>query len=118
MTLSTPGRLKIFFGFSAKYEAQNVFFIHSFIHFKISASARRAQRARFSDTLTLSNLRFLDNTFQFAMFENCLGPTALKMYNQLDFTGMTKDIATVLKQMEHVIIGDLNETYERYNICL
>ena len=50
------------------------------------------------------------------MFENCLGPTALKMYNQLDFTGMTKDIATVLKQMEHVIIGDLNETYERYNI--
>ena len=27
---------------------------------------------------------------------------------------MTKDIATVLKQMEHLIIGDLNETYERY----
>ena len=26
-----PGRLKKFFGFSAKYEAQNVFFIHSFI---------------------------------------------------------------------------------------
>ena len=48
------------------------------------------------------------------MFENCLGPTALKMYNQLDFTGMTNDIATILKQMEHAIIGDLNETYERY----
>ena len=66
----------------------------------------------------LSNLRFLDNTFQFAMFENCLGPTALKMNDQLDFTGMTKDIATVLKQMEHVIIGDLNETYERYSMSL
>ena len=30
MLLCSPGRLKIFFGFSAKFEAQNVFFIHSF----------------------------------------------------------------------------------------
>ena len=49
-----PGHLKKNFGFSAKFEAQNVFFfiIHSF---KISALAPRA-RARFSDALSCATV--------------------------------------------------------------
>ena len=65
--------------------------------------------------MTLSNLKSLGNTFQFAMLENCLGSTALKMYNQLTFTG-TKTALKVLEEMELAIVGELKETYERY--CL
>ena len=50
--LSLTGHLKEFFYFSAKFEAHKVFF--SFIHFKISASARRAVCVQFSDALILS----------------------------------------------------------------
>ena len=71
-------------------------------------------KQHWTNYIPLSNIRLLDDTFQFEMFENCLGPTALKMYDQPNFTRMVKDIAIVLKQIEHVIIGDLNETYERY----
>ena len=39
---------------------------------------------------------------------------SIKLHNQLNFTRMPKDIAIVLTQVQHVIIGNLNEICERY----
>ncbi len=65
--------------------------------------------------MTLSNLKSLELPIQLAMFENCLGPSALKVYNLLEFSQEEeKSIATILQKMEMAVIGELNVTYERY----
>ena len=72
-------------------------------------------KQQWNNYMTLSNLKSLGDTFQFAMLENCLGSSALKMYNQLSFPGR-KSVSKALELMELCIVGELNETYERY--CL
>ena len=49
------------------------------------------------------------------MLLNSIGTDALKIYNVFAFdNGDTRDIATILKKFDEQIIGELNETYERY----
>ena len=56
-----------------------------------------------------------DESFQFAMLENCLGATAIKIYNPLEHNSSgTKSVSLILQKLKQIIIGELNETYERY----
>ena len=49
------------------------------------------------------------------MLLNSIGTDALNIYNGFAFdNGDTRDIATILKKFDEQIIGELNETYERY----
>ena len=55
------------------------------------------------------------NEKQLAMFENCLGVEGLKMCNSLSFAHEeTRTVSTILTKMDLQIVGELNETYERY----
>ena len=55
------------------------------------------------------------NEKQLAMFGNCLGVEGLKMCNSLSFAHEeTRMISTILTKMDLQIVGELNETYERY----
>ena len=57
------------------------------------------------------------NEKQFVMFENCLGVEGIKMCNSLSFAHEeTRTISTILTKLDLQIVGELNETYERY-IC-
>lgn len=72
-------------------------------------------KQQWTNYCTLSFLDRMDAKFQFAMMENCLGPAALKSYNSLVFgRGEIKNIASIMNKMELLIVGELNETYERY----
>ena len=49
------------------------------------------------------------------MFENCLGAEGLKICNSLSFAHEeTRNISTILTKMDLQIVGELNETCERY----
>ena len=53
--------------------------------------------------------------YQTAMLLNSIGTDTLKIYNGFAFdNGDTRDTATILKKFDEQIIGELNETYERY----
>ena len=57
------------------------------------------------------------NEKQLAMFQNCLGVEGLKMCNSLSFAHEeTRTISTILTKIDFQIpvVGELNETYERY----
>ena len=59
------------------------------------------------------------NEKQLAMFENCLGVEGLKMCNSLSFAHEeTRTVSTILTKMDLQIVGELNETYERYILNL
>ncbi|GFR97874.1 hypothetical protein ElyMa_002756100 [Elysia marginata] len=56
-----------------------------------------------------------DNKYQKAMFLHCIGPDALKVYNTFNLAedGTTK-LQDIIAKFENFIIGETNETYERY----
>ena len=57
----------------------------------------------------------MDERYQLAMLENCLGITALKVYNNLTFAdGEVKSVQICMNKLEQQIVGQINETYERY----
>ena len=63
----------------------------------------------------LSRLDTMDERYQLAMLENCLGITALKVYNNLTFAdGINLRVQICMNKLEQQIVGQINETYERY----
>ena len=63
----------------------------------------------------LSRLDTMDERYQLAMLETCLGITALKVYNNLTFAdGEVKSVQICMNKLEQQIVGQINETYERY----
>lgn len=56
-----------------------------------------------------------DASYQCAMFLNTVGPKGLAIYNSLDFAEGEKDNLKIIKEkFENYIIGETNETYERF----
>ena len=57
----------------------------------------------------------MDERYQLAMLENCLEITALKVYNSVTFAdGEVKTVQIYTNKLEQQIVGQINETYERY----
>ena len=71
-------------------------------------------KQQWGNYVTLSELDKFDNKVQLAMFESCLGPTALRVYNQLPIYEEGITLKNILPAMESALVGEQNETYERY----
>ena len=62
--------------------------------------------------------------YRTAVFLHCVGPAGIKVYNSLEFAPAgpennppaedKEDIDTIIKKFDECVIGDTNETYERY----
>ena len=65
---------------------------------------------------TISELTERDEKYQTAVFLHSMGSVGLKIYNSLEFTDQEnkEEIKTIIKKMDEYIIGNSNETYERY----
>jgi len=63
-----------------------------------------------------SGLERCPNRVRVATFLNCFSPTALKVYNQLDWEQPEDktDISKVTEKFQELCKGVINETYERY----
>ncbi|GFR79749.1 30S ribosomal protein S7P [Elysia marginata] len=56
-----------------------------------------------------------DKKYQKAMFLHCIGPDALKVYNTFNLAeDDTTKLQDIIAKFENFIIGETNETYERY----
>ena len=72
-------------------------------------------KQQWSNYVVISRLNSQSIDYQTAMVLNSIGTDALKIYNGFAFdNGDIRDIATILKKFDEQIIGELNETYERY----
>ena len=72
-------------------------------------------KQQWTNYLLLSRLDTMEEHYQLAMIENCLGITALKVYNNLTFIdGEVKSVQICMNKLEQQIVGQINETYERY----
>ena len=65
---------------------------------------------------TISELGLREKEYQSAVFLHSIGNAGLKIYNNLVFanTEDKNDVKTIIKKIDGYIIGDTNETYERY----
>ncbi|GFR81758.1 30S ribosomal protein S7P [Elysia marginata] len=56
-----------------------------------------------------------DNKYQKAMFLHCIGPDAFKVYNTFNLAeDDTTKLQDIIAKFENFIIGETNESYERY----
>ena len=64
----------------------------------------------------LTELDKKDKSYQSALFLHCVGPKGLRIYNGLTFseTEDKDDLPTMISKFDAYIIGETNETYERY----
>ena len=63
-------------------------------------------KQQWNNHMMLSNLRSLDESIQCAMLANCLGPTALKICDILEYNSSeTKSVSLILQKLEQTIIG-------------
>lgn len=64
----------------------------------------------------ISHLDQQPRDYQTALFLHCVGTEALKIYNGFVYSEEEDktDLPTVIKKFDQHIIGDTNETFERY----
>ena len=63
----------------------------------------------------ISRLNTQSTDYQTAMLLNSIGTEALKVYNGFVFSpDETRDVTHIIRKFDEHIIGQLNETYERY----
>ena len=60
----------------------------------------------------------MEDRYQLAMLENCLGITAREVYNNLTFAdGEVKSVQICMIKLEQQIVGQINETWKDRPIC-
>ena len=77
----------------------------------------------FKNYQIITALEQRDRAYQCAVFLHCIGPAGIKIYNGLEFAPAgpgnnvaedNEDIRTIIEKFDKYIIGETNETYERY----
>ena len=69
---------------------------------------------KWTNYLLLSGLDTIEVRYHLAMLDNCLGITALNVYNNLTCTDReVKSVQICMNKLEQQIVGQINETYER-----
>ena len=65
----------------------------------------------------ITNLDAQPEAYKVALFLHCIGPEALKVYNGLAFATEeeSKSLTKIFEMFDLHTIGEINETYERYN---
>ena len=73
-------------------------------------------RQKWKNFSILANLNDYGREYQVASLQNALGDHALKVYNGFDFQTEEDErtVEEILLQFDEYIVGELNETYERY----
>ena len=76
----------------------------------------RLWKEMYADYAIITKLDKESKEFQRAVFLNAAGPLARKVYNTFTFSDQEdkNDVALLMKKFDAHIIGELNETYERY----
>ena len=76
----------------------------------------RLWKETYADYAIITKLDKESKEFQRAVFLNAAGPLARKVYNTFTFSDQEdkNDVALLMKKFDAHIIGELNETYERY----
>ncbi|KAK3752981.1 hypothetical protein QZH41_016289 [Actinostola sp. cb2023] len=64
----------------------------------------------------ITNMRAQTEEYRIALFLHCIGPDALRIYNGFDFATEEeqKSLENVIQKFDQYAIGELNETYERF----
>lgn len=70
----------------------------------------------YSNYSIITELGKHDKAYQKAVFLHSMGPAGVKIFNTLTFSGEDDkdDIALITQKLDQYIIGEVNETYERY----
>ena len=78
-------------------------------------------RQLWDNYVVITELQKKDKKYQRAVFLNVIGPEGLRLFNTLKFSTLedgTKedeyDITLIVHKMDTIIVGEVNETYERY----
>ena len=73
-------------------------------------------KQQFENYATITDLNKRDKGYQVALFLHSAGTQALKVYNSLKFAPAEdkNDLETITRKFDDHIIGQVNETYERY----
>ncbi len=73
-------------------------------------------KQQFENYATITDLNKRDKGYQVALFLHSAGTQALKVYNSLKFAPAEdrNDLETITRKFDEHIIGQVNETYERY----
>ncbi|KAK3723357.1 hypothetical protein QZH41_002823 [Actinostola sp. cb2023] len=64
----------------------------------------------------ITNMRAQTEEYRIVLFLHCIGPDALRIYNGFDFATEEeqKSLENVIQKFDQYAIGELNETYERF----
>ena len=72
-------------------------------------------KQQWANYVVISRLDIQSQDYQTAMLLNSIGTDALKVFNGFVFApNETRDVSNILRKLDEHIIGQLNETYERY----
>ena len=72
-------------------------------------------KQQWANYVVISRLDTQSQDYQTAMLLNSIGTDALKVFNGFVFApNETRDVSNILRKFDEHIIGQLNETYERY----
>ena len=72
-------------------------------------------KQQWANYVVLSRLNTQSTDYQTAMLLNSIGTEALKVYNGFVFApDESRDVTHIIRKFDEHIIGQLNETYERY----
>ena len=63
----------------------------------------------------ITELEKKDKAYQKAILLHTMGPEGVRIFNTITFEEAEKDdVSIIMKKMSEVLIGETNETYERY----
>ena len=72
-------------------------------------------KQQWANYVVISRLDTQSQDYQTAMLPNSIGTDALKVFNGFVFApNEARDVSTIIRKFDEPIIGQLNETYERY----
>ena len=72
-------------------------------------------KQQWANYVVISRLNTQSTDYQTAMLLNSIDTEALKVYNGFVFAPEeSRDVAHIIRKFDRHIIGQLNETYERY----
>ena len=75
----------------------------------------RLWKQQWGDYSTVTELDQRPENYQIALLRSVIGTEALKVYNTMTFTAAAPEtVARILEKFEALMIGELNETFERY----
>ena len=82
---------------------------------RFKAENWKAYKQRWENYSIVAQLNNESEEYRVALFLNCIGKEAVKVYNSFDLAPENKrKLAKIIDEFDKYAIGETNETYERY----